>query len=150
MKRLPTLLGIVVVISFALGLEADPQSDVKEVPITWKQVALGDGEDLYIELCAVCHGVDATGKGPAASALSSKVPDLTRLAQRNNGDFPTAEVRKAITGESEIPAHGTSEMPMWGKVLQDVRPDVKPTHREGFAQLRIYNLTSYLETVQID
>jgi mono/diheme cytochrome c family protein len=126
------------------------QVEIKEAPVTWKQVALGDGKDLYTELCAVCHGVDGTGNGPAVPALSTPVPDLTKLALGKEGEFPVEEVRKVITGETAVVAHGTREMPVWGRVLQEVRPDLKQTHRQGFARLRIYNLTAYLETLQVE
>jgi len=35
------------------------------------------GADLFRAHCAPCHGEDAKGRGPLASALKSKVPDLT-------------------------------------------------------------------------
>ena len=38
-----------------------------------------EGPDLFRAYCASCHGVTATGKGPAASELKAKVPDLTLL-----------------------------------------------------------------------
>lgn len=45
------------------------------------------GSDLFRAYCASCHGADAKGSGPAASALKAKVPNLTLLAKRNGGPF---------------------------------------------------------------
>ena len=39
--------------------------------------------------CASCHGTDAKGKGPFVSNLKVAPPDLTLLAKRNAGGFPT-------------------------------------------------------------
>ncbi len=101
-----------------------------------------------MELCAVCHGAGGKGDGPAAAALNQAVPDLTMVAAHSGGVFPHEDVERAITGETRVVAHGTLEMPIWGTVFADVRPDWKGFRREGFARQRIYNLTSHLETLQ--
>ncbi len=101
-----------------------------------------------MELCAVCHGAGGKGDGPAAAALNQAVPDLTMVAAHSGGVFPHEDVERAITGETRVVAHVTLEMPIWGTVFADVRPDWKGFRREGFARQRIYNLTSHLETLQ--
>ena len=40
------------------------------------------GEREFLHSCASCHGVGATGEGPAAAALSIPPPNLTRIAAR--------------------------------------------------------------------
>ena len=47
-------------------------------------------------------------------------------------------------------AHGSSEMPIWGRALSEVRPDYKPAQREAFARWRISNIASYVETLQAE
>ena len=47
------------------------------------------GADLYSNYCAACHGTDAKGTGPLANLLKSKPADLTLIAKRNGGQFPT-------------------------------------------------------------
>ncbi len=148
MRRFSIVLAMVA-LAFLLAFEAAAQVQIKEAPLTWKEAAIGDGETLYVEICAVCHGMDATGNGPAAPALVAPAPDLTRLALYNDGVFPAARVQKSITGEGMVAAHGSRDMPMWGKAFYDVRPDRKPGQRRGLAQLRILALTEYLETLQI-
>lgn len=149
MRRVPFVLGALAIIAVVVAIEAAPQVEIKEAPLTWRQAALGDGEALYAELCAVCHGADGTGNGPAVPALKTPVPDLTKLALNNGGTFPSEEVQKTITGGISVAAHGSSEMPMWGRAFEDVRPDYKPVQRRGFATRRIYDLTVYIESLQV-
>jgi mono/diheme cytochrome c family protein len=137
-----------VVALFASGVIAG--EGIQEAPLTWKQAALSDGEELYTELCAVCHGADGKGAGPAAVALKEPVPDLTLLAKHNEGVFPAEGVQKAITGEAGIASHGTTGMPIWGRAFADSRLDFKPFRREALAKQRIFNLSSYLESIQAD
>ncbi len=144
MRGSPIFLGGIVVVVFTFA-PAISKVEIKGVPITWEQASASDGAELYAELCAACHGSDATGNGLAAPALSTPVPDLTRLAVRSGGVMPSADVEKSITGQ----AHGTREMPVWGKVFEEVRPDWKPARREAFAGQRINELTAYLETLQV-
>ena len=58
---------------------------IKQVPLTYKDIALKDGHEMYDQLCAVCHGVTGMGDGPAAPALSSPVPDLTQFGAGTGG-----------------------------------------------------------------
>ncbi len=149
MRRLTVSLAIVAVAGFALALGSQ-EIEVQKEPVRWEHVAVADGEALYAELCAVCHGIDGTGDGPAAPALATPAPDLTLLAQSYDGVFPFEEVEKAIRHDKSVLAHGTVEMPIWGQVLREVRPDYKPARREAFSNWRIYNLTSYLESLQAE
>ena len=55
------------------------------------------GVDLYNAYCAVCHGKDGKGSGPAAVALKAPMPDLTVLAKKNGGKFSSADVTAAMT-----------------------------------------------------
>ena len=64
--------------------------------------------------CASCHGTDGKGKGPVSEQLKVPPPDLTTLAKKNNGAFPTNALYEIIYGSKALPAHGTREMPIWG------------------------------------
>ena len=55
------------------------------------------GADTYAFYCAPCHGKDGKGRGPVAGALTSLPADLTTLAARNKGVFPSARVRDFVT-----------------------------------------------------
>ena len=73
------------------------------------------GKIEFGQSCATCHGVDGKGKGSFAEALQLSVPDLTTLSKRNGGVFPMSRVYEVIDGREAIKAHGTREMPIWGK-----------------------------------
>lgn len=145
-KPVRALLGLALTFGAMLGVASEVT--VEEAPLTWRQAALSDGGELFNELCATCHGTSGKGDGPAAAALSKTVPDLTRLTVNNARIFPRERVTSAITGESRVVAHGTVDMPIWGKVFAELRPDQKPFRREAFARQQVYNLTVYLESIQ--
>ena len=148
MKSLIALLAIIVLITFANP--AIGQVEIKEAPLTWQQAALTDGEELFHELCAACHGVSGKGDGPAASAMAKPVSNLTILAANNGGAFPFKQVEKSITGKSQIVAHGTIDMPVWGQRFEELRPDWKQFRRKALARQRIYNLTLHIESLQAE
>jgi mono/diheme cytochrome c family protein len=101
------------------------------------------GPELYKAYCATCHGRDGKGLGPMAKALKVAPADLTRIATRNGGTFPTAKVQKIISGEAQPPdAHGNREMPVWGPIFSEVSWD------QDLGRVRIYSLTRYLEGIQ--
>lgn len=115
---------------------------IKEVPIV--PVNPTSGVDMYKEYCAVCHGVDGKGNGPAATALKKMPTDLTQLAHKNGGKYPEELVAASIRGDTLLPAHGSQNMPVWGTLFHSgmgQRP-------ESEVQLRIVNLTTYIKTLQ--
>ncbi len=103
-----------------------------------------DGAGIYQAYCAACHGEDARGNGPVAPALRQKVPDLTRLSQENAGTFPALHVKTTILLGSDdlIPAHGSKKMPIWGPIFHEIDFD------RDWGQVRVENLTRYLESIQ--
>ncbi len=78
------------------------------------EVVRYSGEENFQRLCAACHGSSGQGDGPVAEVLSVPVPDLTRIAQRNGGEFPHEALKQQIDGRDRISAHGTQQMPVWG------------------------------------
>ncbi|HEV2385876.1 MAG TPA: cytochrome c [Candidatus Acidoferrales bacterium] len=100
------------------------------------------GPELFRAYCATCHGVDGKGNGPVAPALKTKPPDLTTIARRNGGRFPTARVRNIISGEEVMAAHGSREMPIWGPIFHQIESD------RDFGKVRLENVTKYLESIQ--
>ena len=101
------------------------------------------GEQMFNEYCAVCHGKDAKGDGPAATALKKAPADLTALTRRNQGKFPEAKVYNIIKGDAGVAAHGSREMPIWGDVFSSMSPG-----NTGQVQMRIANLTHFVEDKQ--
>jgi mono/diheme cytochrome c family protein len=100
------------------------------------------GPDLFRAHCAACHGEDATGHGPLATLLKTRVPDLTVLAKNNGGKFPSALVRQIISGEDVLASHGPREMPIWGPIFHKIESD------QDWGNVRIENLVKYLQSIQ--
>ena len=104
--------------ALALGQAAQPKSTPN------KRASAERGKELFSEYCASCHGVSGKGDGPAASALKIPPADLTALAARNKGQFPSLRVMQAIKAGPSVPAHGSEIMPVWGPIfLQGDYPD---------------------------
>jgi hypothetical protein len=59
--------------------------------------------------------MDGKGHGPVATALRTPPADLTQIAKRRGGDFPVAEIAAYIDGRTEVRAHGSRDMPVWGE-----------------------------------
>lgn len=116
---------------------------------TQKHAALSSlsGMQLYEQLCASCHGVEGRGDGPVAPLIKIGVPDLTRLAARDGGEFPTEDVRLIIDGRHERRAHGPRDMPVWGWQLYDAsNPD--DANERARTNAIIDRLVVYLQSIQ--
>ena len=122
-------------------LSSYAQTQVKKEPIQMTSAA--SGSDMFNSYCASCHGKDAKGDGPAASSLKVTPANLTELAKKNNGKFPTDHVanilRSGVAG-----AHGSPDMPVWGPLFSQVS-----SHDDAMVQMRISNLIHYLESLQV-
>lgn len=124
---------------------ATPQAtkpEIKHVPAAYTDPS--SGKEMYNAYCASCHGVDGKGDGPAAAALKVPPANLTMLAAKGGGKFPATHVAAVIQGDAMTPAHGSKEMPVWGPIFHAMG-----THSQAQVQLRIRNLTNYLESIQI-
>ena len=102
------------------------------------------GAATFRHYCRSCHGPEARGDGPVAQHLTPKPADLTRIRERNGGEFPSEAVHEAIAGGKPVKGHGSSEMPVWGESFRQVQggqtsDDVKQ---------RIAQLVAYLRSIQ--
>ena len=117
------------------------KSQVTRVPAVYTDPS--SGPDMFKAYCASCHGQDGKGDGPAAPALKTPPANLTQLAAKNSGTFPELQVAQTIKGDWMTAAHGSKEMPVWGPVFLYLAH-----HDPAVAQLRVRNLTKYVESIQ--
>jgi mono/diheme cytochrome c family protein len=131
----------VAVFAGAQAKDQDTQKVIKHVPI--KQTSAASGREMYTNYCAVCHGKDGKGNGPAAEALKVPPPDLTGLAKKEGGKYPSMKVSSIIRGDATLPAHGSKDMPVWGSLFYHMSQG-----HDAEVQQRIANLNEYIEGLQ--
>lgn len=123
-----------------LALSAQDKPKIQQV--VPKATDPTSGKEMFTTYCAVCHGMNAQGGGPAVPALKKAPPDLTQLTTKANGKFPENKIAQTIRGDANMAAHGSKDMPIWGDVFRAMNRD------ESIAQLRIRNLTEYIKSIQ--
>jgi mono/diheme cytochrome c family protein len=107
------------------------------------------GMDIYQQLCSSCHGVGGRGDGPVSSLIKIGVPDLTRIAARDGGEFPTEDVRRTIDGRWDRRAHGARDMPVWGWQFYDSSATNDAEERAQVDSM-IDRLVNYLRSIQVE
>lgn len=133
------LLGVLIVVVCAAAAQDKPAGDKVPVPRT----VATSGKKTYMHYCASCHGVDARGDGPAAVILKTTPPDLTTLAKRHGGKFPSEYVSDVLRFGTRFAAHGSSEMPIWGPIFGSI-----DNYDEVAVRKRIKDLSEYLASLQ--
>jgi len=120
------LLGLAAVLSSAPVLADEPR---------------GKGE--YVRYCSACHGEEADGKGPVANVLTPRPPALTRLNPKYGRPPLGTTLVAYIMGGTMPRAHGSSDMPVWGRNLDesDAVDDTK-------AVRTIWLIVDYLQSIQ--
>lgn len=111
------------------------------------------GRAEYVANCASCHGPEGRGDGHFRDFLIQPPSDLTRLSRDNQGVFPVQRALAIIDGRTEVAAHGSREMPIWGAdylaqaaTIQGQRGPVDP---ETYVRYRIQLLLGHLLSIQI-
>jgi mono/diheme cytochrome c family protein len=106
--------------------------------------AAGDataGSKLYVDHCAICHGLDGHGQGPLTQAMKVTPADLTRIAAEHGGEFPDAKIADVIRNGGNVLGHGTGAMLPWGVYFSERRkPEV--------GKARIKALVAYIKSIQ--
>jgi mono/diheme cytochrome c family protein len=69
----------------------------------------------FAAYCSACHGAAGKGDGELAAELAKKPADLTMLAAKNGGTFPTTRVMAQIWGYAGKKGQGV--MPDFGPLL---------------------------------
>jgi mono/diheme cytochrome c family protein len=128
---------------FAMAQQSAPENDkvIKHVPV--KPTNAASGQEMFASYCAVCHGADGKGNGPAASALKTAPADLTALSAKNGGKYPAMHISSVLRGDADLPAHGSKDMPVWGPLFRQLSQG-----HDAEVQQRIANLNQYIESIQ--
>jgi len=143
MKFISVAAVVAILSALALGQATPAQNTPTLKHVTIANTPSNSGKEMYNSYCAVCHGVDAKGDGPAASAMKTPPTDLTALAQKNGGKYPSSHVAAVIRGQATTPSHGSQDMPVWGPLFSSISQG-----HESQVQQRITNLVSYIESMQ--
>ena len=133
------LLAVFLFVGLASQAHAQGTPTIRREPA--QSTAPDSGSEMFTAYCAVCHGPDGKGKGPAAPALKKEPANLTQLSKKNGGQFPAIKVSLFIKGNDVVAAHGSRDMPIWGRIFWEM-------DGERIANLRIHNLTTYIESLQ--
>jgi mono/diheme cytochrome c family protein len=135
--------GCLLALAFALGSRVFAQDvNPRMPPLVIKSLA---GSDLFDFYCASCHGRGGKGDGPAAPALKTRPPNLTTLARRSGGIFPTARVAASVGGDGTVTmsAHGSTDMPVWGPIFRALDANDK------LADARVAAVVTYVQSLQV-
>ena len=144
MKFISVVAILITISAFAMGQAAAPaQSTTTIRHVAISNTPADSGQEMFRSYCAVCHGTDAKGNGPAASTLKVSPTDLTTLTKKNGGKYPAPHVAAVIRGQAALPSHGTETMPIWGPLFSSISQG-----HDAQVQQRISNLVSYIESQQ--
>jgi len=106
-----------------------------------------EGMTLYLDHCAVCHGVYGEGDGVITPSLAVVLQDLRYLSARNNGEFPRSFIIEIVDGRAVRAAHGPEGMPVWG--AEFARDEPFDAAAEQRVNAKIDAITDFLESIQI-
>src|ERR1700730_2749215 len=126
MKFISLAAILATVVALAVAQQTQTPPTIKRVPIT--NASSNSGNEMFNSYCAVCHGKDGKGNGPAASAMKTS---------------PAAHVAAVIRGQATTRSHGSKDMPVWGPLFASLSQG-----QEAQVQQRISNLVSKIETLQ--
>jgi mono/diheme cytochrome c family protein len=151
MRRFGPIGCLLLVAAVAGGADkpgSPPAGQAPAKPAVGQAPAVGvsavSGAYAYRTSCASCHGTDGKGEGPLAESLHFNPPDLTLIAKRNGGDFPTEKIHRIVDGRKPLAGHGGPDMPIWGDAFRNAETgydDVK-------VKEKIRSIVEYLRTLQ--
>lgn len=142
-----TIIRWIAGVSFTVAIAFFAGTAMAESAVTDYDRVLADmGSEFYKRWCVSCHGEKGRGRGPAAGALKVRPADLTRIAARRDGKFPSGEIARFIDGRFEIEAHGTREMPVWGQRFGERIPEAGVS--DSIVRGRVLVLVEYLKSIQ--
>lgn len=142
----PRRAGLLVLLALLAPAAPRPALAQEEAIAQSPSLLAASGEKLYVRHCAVCHARTGRGDGPFAGILRTRPADLTLVAARRGGTFPDAEIARFVDGRLVPAAHGTREMPVWGRWLGS--PIAEGTTSDEVARGEVLAMIEYLRTLQ--
>jgi Cytochrome c len=127
------------------GMSQTTDKKLTKISISQNQSEPGSGKQMYKDYCAVCHGMDGKGDGPAVQFLQAAPPDLTTMGKRYNERNVTLRVNTVLRFGTGRKARGTLDCPLWGDLFYELE------NRNGhpdIAKMRISNLSEYVQSMQ--
>jgi mono/diheme cytochrome c family protein len=106
------------------------------------------GQSHYQRYCSVCHGKQGKGQGPLAEYLKITPADLTQISKQKGGQFPFWRVYRIVDGREEVRGHGTRAMPIWGDEIRIDEKEALPQFQEDLVAGRLWQMLSYLQSIQ--
>lgn len=134
---------LIAAIGIVVGLSCVPT-------VTQAQNKPDFGKEEFESKCASCHGQSGRGDGPLSRMFATKPTDLTTMAKKNGGVFPSQRAYEIIDGRQDVEAHGPRAMPVWGRDYRANVPDLDGYYdlRTTVAQTKILALIDYLYRLQ--
>jgi hypothetical protein len=119
-------------------------------PIVPGKPAASSAAHDFLLYCADCHGNDGRGHGRQAFELNQAPPDLTILRSDNAGVLPRDRLARVIDGREIVKAHGSREMPRWGRWFKRETEDGLggAGGDEDAVRRRVQDLIDFIETLQ--
>jgi mono/diheme cytochrome c family protein len=131
---------VAVAAPLAVATAAEEESDT---------VKVFKGKVTFRIYCANCHGESGRGDGNLAEMLSVPPADLTGIARKNGGKFPTELIVKLVDGRETVKGHGLKEMPVWGDAFQkSLQPSWTEESDEERALRKIEEVVAFVESIQ--
>lgn len=122
--------------------------------VTWAQAQSQRsdfGKREFETNCASCHGANGKGNGSLGELLRRSPPDLTLLAQKNQGVFPMDRLYEVVDG-ANVPSHGSRDMPIWGRDYRVKDAEYyyeTPYNADALVRGRILALLEYINRLQV-
>lgn len=113
---------------------SDSNVKIRYAPIT--RTSPGDGQKMYEQYCAVCHGLNGRGNGPAAPGVAAPPMDLV--------DVPRSRIRNVLDDNIAWRVHEKAGMPYW----YDSFRWLDKGDSAGLSDMRVTALVSYVKRLQ--
>jgi mono/diheme cytochrome c family protein len=143
MMRVRTWFVLFLLAAVGILAQAQQKPQIQSEPA--KRTAKNSGAEMYTTYCAVCHGADGKGNGPATAALKKAPSDLTLLNKNNGGKYPSIRVARLIEGEDVLASHGSRDMPIWGNIFRGMG---SPGEGDKEVKIRVNSINEYLMSIQ--